>query len=198
MASPNRGPTRWGWGAVLAAGLALAACEPRFETRTIYVPPDTPEARQCIVAARTDRQACLTEARARFEDCRRDREWAAEPSFRRAQDGYALDRQIYFHCRNSALNEVALLNEQREAECRRLAEGGTPCARGDGFITGQSEIDHFVNRRCREPDRPVLEDFVDLRGCGSVEGNCISRYDVAYSGCGGEVRRIQECVAFCD
>ena len=198
MISSYPGVTRFGRGAVLAAGLMVAACGPQYETRTIYLPPETPEERQCIVEARADREACLTDARAEFEDCRREQRWAAESRFSRAQDAYLLDQQVYFQCRNSALNEVALLNDQREAECRRLAEGGIVCDRGDGFIIGQSEIDHFVNRRCREPDRPELEDFVNLSACGSVEGNCVFSYDAAYRGCGGEVRRIQECVAFCD
>ena len=198
MISPYLGPTRCGWVAVLAAGLAVAACEPQYRTHTIFVPPETPEQRQCIVGARADREDCRAEARADFETCRRDQMWAAESRLHRARDEYLLDQQVYFQCRNSALNEVALLNDQREAECRRLAEGGFVCDRDDGFITGQSEIDHFVSRRCREPDRPELEDFVNLSVCGSVEGDCTLYYEAAYRGCGGEVRRIQECVAFCD
>ena len=181
----------------MVAGLAVAGCEPQFETRTIYVPPDTPEAEQCLVQARLDRIACLAEARSRFEDCRAVQTREAEPRFRLAQDEFGLDQQIYFQCRNSALQEIALLNDQREAECRRLADGGAPCAPGDGFITGSYEIDRFVDRRCREPDRPVLDDFVDLAVCGTAEGSCGSRFDAAYVDCGGQVRRFQECVANC-
>lgn len=182
----------------LIAGLALAGCEPVFETRTIYVPPETREARQCVVEARSDREACLSEAQARYDDCRAAQLRAAEPGFHWAQEQFAFDRQVYFQCRNSALNEIALLNDQREAECRRLAEGGAPCAPGDGFIADSWAIDRFVDRRCQEPEPPELDDFLDLSRCGAPDGACVPNYNRAYTACGGEVRTIQDCVANCD
>lgn len=184
--------------AACALALLAASCAPQYQQRTVYDPPATPEGQQCVSQAQSVFAACSGEANARFQACETIQRQAAEPRFRAAQQQYAFGQQIYFQCRNSVLQEIELLNRQREAECQRLAEAGTPCAPGDGFITSNFEIDRRIDRRCDEPRQPDPEDFVDLGVCGDPMGVCSAQYDAAYQSCGGRVSTVTECVANCE
>ena len=197
MVSHRQIAARMGQGAC-ALALLVAGCAPQYQQRTVYEPPATPEGQQCVAQAQSVFAQCSSEANARFQSCETIQMQAAEPRFRVAQQQYAFDQQIYFQCRNSVLQEIELLNRQREAECRRLAEAGTPCAPGSGFITSNFEIDRRVDTRCREPRQPDLEDFVDLGICGDPMGVCSAQYDSAYQTCGGRVSTVTECVANCE
>ena len=154
--------------------LALLACGPDYRTTADYTPPSTPEGAQCVAAAGEELRRCTSRGRIAFDQCRRRAEQAAIPRYQAALSAYNLSYlNSLFLCRNLALRQVDAMN---------LHPGG---------------VQQWVDRRCREPRAPDLEDFVDLSPCGHPVAQCATDYDIAFQVCGGTITRSTRCISNC-
>jgi len=189
--------------------LFYTACSPKYEIKTLYTQPNTPQGKVCVKECNVKRETCQIHCNQKYNSCLEEAKKHAKENFPSVMDEYKDVMQQYKNEINHYEREIASWDrnhirlEQQFQTYRELCNTkkdrkNYECRRAKEIENDLDSMKAIEPQAPSLPKKPLLSEEVKKaqKTCSNKCG-CQKEYDNCFVSCGGTLDYKKFCIENC-